>query len=155
VLNRQIGGFGSGCRKSYFENTVEDCRVLDASHWMRQGILRQDFTRSGTLLWVEADTGEVKSSIRYEADTCGLDAVRLIYTIAATGEQMNYAICLQTTIPHHGSLRWWFTCPLIVNGKRCERRVQKLYLPPRGRQSEDPVGHYCGSKVHDLNELLA
>jgi hypothetical protein len=85
------------------------------------------------LQWIEADTGEVQSSMRYEADTCGLDTVRLIYTIAETGEPMNYAIRLQTTVPHHGGLRWWFTCALIVNGERCERRVQKLYLPPRGR----------------------
>ena len=100
-----MGDYGSGRNKYCTRYTVEDCRVLDASRWMRQGILRQDFTRSGTLLWIEADTGEVKSSIRYEADTCGLDAVRLIYTIAATGEQMNYAIRLQTTVPHHGGLR--------------------------------------------------
>jgi len=26
-----------------------------------------------------------------------------------------------------------FTCPLVVNGKPCSRRVQKLYLPPQGQ----------------------
>ena len=71
--------------------------------------------------------------MRYEADTCGLDTVRLIYTISETGEQMNYAIRLQTTVPHHGGPPLVFTCPLMVNGKRCERRVQRLYLKPRGR----------------------
>jgi hypothetical protein len=111
---------------------VEDCRVLDASRWMRQGILRQDFNNYGTLQLIEADTREVKSSIRDAVETCGLDTVRLVYTIAETCEQMNYAIPLQTTVPHHRGLRSWFTCPLMVNGKRCERRVQKLYLPPRG-----------------------
>ena len=49
------------------------------------------------------------------ADTCGLDTVRLIYTIAETGEQMNYAIRLQTTVPTMevsagGSpVLWWLT----------------------------------------------
>ena len=71
--------------------------------------------------------------MRYEADTCGLDTVRLVYTVAEAGDQMNYAIRLQTTVPHHGGLRWWFARPLVVNGIRCEHRVQKLYLPPRGR----------------------
>ena len=32
-----------------------------------------------------------------------------------------------------GRPRWWFICPLTVNGRRCGRRVGKLYLPPRER----------------------
>ena len=49
------------------------------------------------------------------------------------GEQLNYAVRLQTTALHWGGLRWWFTCPLGVNGKACGRRVQKLYLPHAGQ----------------------
>ena len=33
---------------------------------------------------------------------------------------------LQTTPVHFGGFRWWFTCPLIVRGRACERRVAKL-----------------------------
>jgi hypothetical protein len=40
---------------------------------------------------------------------------------------------LTTTRPRFGGLRWWFVCPLVVNGRPCQRRVGKLYLPPRGR----------------------
>ena len=40
---------------------------------------------------------------------------------------------LQSTEPHYGGLRWWFTCPMINQGFRCDRRVGKLYLPPDAR----------------------
>jgi hypothetical protein len=29
--------------------------------------------------------------------------------------------------------RWWFVCPLVVNGRPCNRRVGKLYLPGASR----------------------
>ena len=46
---------------------------------------------------------------------------------------MDYRVALQTTFPRLGGARWWFTCPLVVDGRACERRVAKLYLPPNGR----------------------
>jgi hypothetical protein len=35
-------------------------------------------------------------------------------------------------VPHYGGTRWYFLCPLVVNGKACLRRVSKLFLPPGG-----------------------
>ena len=40
---------------------------------------------------------------------------------------------MHTTQPHFGGLRWWFSCPRIINGKACGRRVGKLYRPPGDR----------------------
>ena len=37
---------------------------------------------------------------------------------------------LQTTPAQFGGQRWWFTCPLIVDGMACNRRAGKLFLPP-------------------------
>ncbi|MBX3420038.1 MAG: hypothetical protein KF752_00640 [Pirellulaceae bacterium] len=37
---------------------------------------------------------------------------------------------LQTTPTQFGGQRWWFTCPLIVDGVACKRRAGKLQLPP-------------------------
>jgi hypothetical protein len=80
-----MGDYGSGRNKYCTRYTVEDCRIPDASRWMREGILRQDFTPSGTLQWSDTDTGAVKSSIRYEGGHLRLgyrallDTVRLIY----------------------------------------------------------------------------
>jgi hypothetical protein len=52
----------------------------------------------------------------------------LHYHQGETDVQMR--IPLQATYPAFGGLRWWFTCPLIVNGVACNRRVGKLFLPP-------------------------
>jgi len=41
-----------------------------------------------------------------------------------------YRVSLTTTPLPWGGLRWWFTCPLVVEGRSCGRRVGKLYLPP-------------------------
>ena len=59
--------------------------------------------------------------------------LQLWYEIVRTQEEIEYAIALQTTRLHSGGRRWWFTCPLIINGDACERRVGKLYLPPGAR----------------------
>jgi hypothetical protein len=32
-----------------------------------------------------------------------------------------------------GGVRFWFVCPLVLDGVKCGRRVRKLYLPPAGR----------------------
>jgi hypothetical protein len=42
-----------------------------------------------------------------------------------------------------GGRRWWFTCPLIVNGRSCGRRVGKRYLPPGAR-------YFGRRRCHDL-----
>ncbi len=42
----------------------------------------------------------------------------------------NYRIQLTTTKCNYGGRRFWFTCPLSVDGKYCSRRVGVLYKPP-------------------------
>jgi len=77
--------------------------------------------------------------VPYDADTREpeLARVRLSYSWiwTATGRHESAActVWLTTTRPHFGGLRWWFCCPLRVEGRPCGRRVGKLYLPPGGR----------------------
>ena len=69
--------------------------------------------------------------------------LRLSTTFKATGAAVDYRVCLTTTRPRFGGLRWWFVCPLTKAGRPCTRRVGKLYLPPGG--------HYFGCRhCHDL-----
>jgi hypothetical protein len=131
-----MGGRGSGQRASS-HNTVDHCYILDASRWMRAGILYQyeAFKPAGVWPWVLV-SGKLRRefSIRYQVDTTGPDATaRLMYSLEEANGPLDYVIRLQTTTPFHGALRWWFTCPLFLDGKACGRRVQKLYLPPGGR----------------------
>jgi hypothetical protein len=59
--------------------------------------------------------------------------IRLFYTITRTHDKMDYRIRLTTTSPYFGGLRWWYICPLSVNGRSCHRRIGKLYLPNYAR----------------------
>lgn len=43
------------------------------------------------------------------------------------GESINYNVPLVTTACYFGGKRYWFICPLVVNGKPCEKRVGVLY----------------------------
>jgi hypothetical protein len=43
-------------------------------------------------------------------------------------------IGLQTTRPNYGGQRWWFSCPRMVGGKECGRRVGKIYRAPGSRR---------------------
>ncbi len=44
-----------------------------------------------------------------------------------------YPLAVTWTHPHYGGRRWWWICPLVVDGVYCRRRVGKLYLPPGGQ----------------------
>jgi hypothetical protein len=94
--------------------------------------------QSGGWRWEVGGGGEFR--LDYEADT--LDpadaAVHLWYCpcnpTMATGErEENYRVPLTSTLPFFGGRRWWWTCPLTINGRACGRRVAKLHLPPGGR----------------------
>jgi hypothetical protein len=128
-----MGGFGSTRWDAHTKaNTVEDCRSLDIGQWVREGTIRPGYHLSGSWKWSDARTGETTSVMGYESNALDPAAawLRLYYTFTRTGESFDYRVRLQTTRPRYGGLRWWFTCPLVVNGRACERRVGKLYLPP-------------------------
>jgi hypothetical protein len=146
-----MGGSGSGNYyhwwRSAKKTVVEDCLRLDANRWMREGILRAGIHRAGSWQWTYRSGHQC--SIGYEVLTEDManPGLRLFYSRTRTGtkekESVDYHHRLATTRPSFGGLRWWFVCPLIVNGRTCIRRVGKLYLPPGGR--------YFGCRhCHDL-----
>jgi hypothetical protein len=151
-----MGGPGSGNHYQWWrtgkKTTVEDCEYLDANRWMREGILKAGTWREGGWRWVYH--GGRENSITYEVDTRDPERpfARLSYTLthAATKEResLDYRVRLTTTRPRFGGLRWWFVCPLVVNGRTCGRRVGKLYLPPRGR-------YFGCRRCHDLTYTSA
>jgi hypothetical protein len=134
-----MGGSGSGNHYHWWRSSkktvVEDCRSLDANRWMREGILKTGVRLTGSWAWFR-DKARTKqtSAISYEINTRDAPPwLRLIYIFTATKDALDYRIRLVTTRPRFGGLRWWFICPLVVNGRACGRRVGKLYLPPSGR----------------------
>jgi hypothetical protein len=134
-----MGGSGSGSHYHWWrgskKQTVQDCRTLDANRWMREGILKDGIQDSGRWCWYRnATLQEIVSRIGYEVNTTDAPPwVRLMYTFTESGTSLDYKVFLRVTKPHLGGLRWWFVCPLIIEGRTCNRRVGKLYLPPGAR----------------------
>lgn len=87
--------------------------------------------RSGSLSWTHSGSGQ-KSSISISVDTMSdYPHARLWYTVTDgwTGEKRDkdYKVELVSTPCHFGGKRWWFICPLVVNGYVCGRRARTLY----------------------------
>lgn len=95
---------------------------------------------SGFLSWTWA--GGNSSSIGFFVPRGDSATVTFHYCWRGS-ENVQIPVRLQTTPMHFGGKRWWFTCPLIVNGVACNRRVGKLHLPPGAR-------YFGCRKCHDL-----
>src|SRR5262245_28895646 len=125
----EMGGFGSGERWSK-KTTVESCYSLDTVRLKRWKLLVPGITdRLGFFEWRRGEEEKPSSSVSYlltVGDHAG--TLWLMYTLGSGKESLDYPIRLETTGCHLGGVRWWFTCPLAVNGRVCGRRVRKLYL---------------------------
>ena len=142
-----MGGYGSGRWRGHDKKTtVEACLQLAVGRLVRDGLIAAS-SGIGTLSCTDLRTGQPTATLtfRRELSRDGL-VFRLRYT--ATGwdrreHDVDEPIRLQTTRPPIGGTRWWFTCPLAVDGRACGRRAGKLYLPPGER--------YFGCRhCHDL-----
>jgi len=88
-----------------------------------------------TLTWTRKLSGK-ESSIGICVDTSELYAkVNYTNTNRMTDEKTHcdYKIQLTTTSCHFGGVRYWFICPLSINGVYCGRRVGTLYLASGGK----------------------
>ena len=118
-------------------STVEECLVLNAAWLNKQGYFCG--YKSGRLEWKNSYE-EVKSSIgivvSVDEQTSFENYIKLNYTSTnnSTGEKSNrdYKVFLNRTQCNYGGFRFWFICPLSVEGRPCGKRVGKLYLPPGG-----------------------
>ena len=131
-----MGGSGSGRHSTFSaKRTVEECLLLDVNKLARGGMIRAT-SYVHSLIWTNTRTGKQTASVGYTCTLSGGEWVfTLIYTTSRNGgekQDVRLPIRLQVTRPNYGGERWWFTCPLVVGGRACERRVSKLYLPQGG-----------------------
>jgi hypothetical protein len=143
-----MGGPGSG-RPPLGDKAVpvEDCLTIDATR-----VVRRRRHKVGRWEWLDG-FNNVLCSLRYELYTEDARGwLTLDYKVGTPAHRLSYSVPLQTTFPHFGGVRWWFTCPLTVEGQYCGRRVRKLYLPPGERFFGCRSCHrlsYASSQSHD------
>ncbi len=139
-----MGGPGSGEWDRWnVKTTVEECISIDVKQLARERALR--FGTWGSVNWGNGDVMSVALQTVLGPAGDRVLQVSYVWQDSEEGdpEDIVIPIRLQTTQPHLGGVRWWFTCPLIVDGVACERRVGRLHLPPGDR--------YFGCQIcHDL-----
>lgn len=123
-----MGGFGSGrFYRGGRKTTVEESLAVS----IRDLQLRQFRNAVGTLRW-SSNTGK-QWEVGYLL-TWGDDEPLAVLSYRWGGaEDVTIRIELEATPARFGGWRWWFTCPLVCNGRACPRRAGKLYLPPGGK----------------------
>ena len=131
---------------------VELCNNLSIFRLKEWGLL--DKYSIATISWDRALLGRTDEAkiIVNTIDTSPW--IWLIYAITdgMTGERsvLSYSVRLDTTPCHYGGVRYWFLCPLLVDGAACGRRVGKLHLPPGGRYFGC---RHCHKLSHDSREI--
>jgi len=123
-----MGGYGSTRWDWHRKKTaIEDGLSLSTTYLLREGLLKREKDVSGVF-----DGRDRKSSVGFSLLWRNdKPLLRLRYT--ASGESVDTVYPMIATDPHWGGVRWWFYCPLSVNGRSCRRRVGKLFLPPGGK----------------------
>ena len=119
-----MGGMGSGTwQREDKKSTVEESVALGVSDFRDRF-----FQHSAGTLTRNCASGS-PSSIRYAVN---LNRARMILALHyrwRDGEDVLNPILLQSTPTQFSGKRWWFTCPLVMGGEACNRRVGNLYLP--------------------------
>ena len=128
-----MGGYGSTRWTWHNKATpVEDCHKLDVFGF--KDAIRHGRGYFGAVTWYrgrgsyERKTGSISYRVERHGDA---PAIRLLYSIGDAS--FDYPVMLTPTHPYFGGQRWWWVCPLTLNGQPCLRRVGVLYLPPGGR----------------------
>ena len=154
-----MGGYGSSRWRHHLKKvTVEDALVLDMTTF--KGTLSHGPGRAGVLIWSRG--GAVCFTIFVSVEDVDGDlAVRLSYSRGRgeTARPVDYLVPVVATTPHFGGRRWYFRCPIVVNGRMCRRRTMKLYLPPGGlvfgcRKCHD-LTYTSSQESHRFDRLFA
>jgi hypothetical protein len=120
-----MGGSGSGrwYRWQSAKTTVEESLSIAITTFRGRLIDGS----AGTLHW---GFGESQKSVKYSVSVeWDEPTITLSYRRGDLGE-VSLRVGTEISLPNFGGQRWWFTCPLSVNGRVCQRRVGKLYLRP-------------------------
>ena len=132
---------GNSGRWAYHEKrrTVEECWTMSISDVVRTLYPQTFGPASGTLCPIKPASRKKRASpVRcvLEVGDGTTPLLRLSYEIGDRGLIEHWGqevVRLQTTKPNFGGVRWWFSCPRLLDGEECGRRVGKLYRPPSSR----------------------
>ena len=111
--------------------TVEECKTITTQFLNKHNYFNGGVSYGGGMNW--SRNGEKTGSIGFTVSTVeGDEYIRFQYTQTDRNTEekteLDYKVQLDWTPCYFGGRRWWFICPLMVNGKACNRRVGSLHL---------------------------
>lgn len=127
----------TGCAARERMLPVEAAKSLDIVVLQSAGALKAGC--DATVHWKQGDKERcaiafhVESGIRQPVATLRFRYVARSAKGAGTETPIGSRVSIATSSCHFGGSRLWFICPLSRNGKPCQRRCRKLYLPPGAR----------------------
>jgi hypothetical protein len=110
--------------------TVEECKTI-TTKFLNEHKYFDGGIRTGGMSW--SRNGDKTGSIGFVVSTVeGDEYIRFQYTQTDRNTEekteLDYKARLDWTTCYFGGRRWWFICPLVVNGRACNRRVGSLHL---------------------------
>jgi len=140
-----------------YRKAVEECMSISIK-WLSQHDYFCGY-KTGGIEWKNSQ-GEVTNSIGIQVSIDERypekNYLRIFYTQTNRDtkekKEYDYRIPIISTSCNYGGVRYWFRCPLSVNGKYCGKRVAKIYLPPSGKYFGCRTCHnltYRSCKEHD------
>lgn len=118
-----MGGIGSGRPSGFGSNTVECNRSIDVNRLQKEGCLTPGWI--GNWEWKRDDERVALISLQMERSDLMLN-----YNYRRYGEEwesVSERVPIIRVPCRFGGSRPYFKCPGVVNGRRCGRRVIKLY----------------------------
>lgn len=120
-----MGGLGSGdWYRRGKKATVEESLTLSIGDFRGRLFPQSD----GIFTW-SWESGR-QSRIGYSVSWDNVSPIVTLQYRWDDREDVRIPVRVQSTPTHFSGCRRWFTCPLIVDGVACNRRVAKLHLPP-------------------------
>ena len=107
---------------------VDEARSIDILDLQRKEVFSKESSWTMTSSW--SRNGKVVASIYYQVEfgDKGPIGLRFMYTITNNytnkKKDYSYMIPVVSTPCNYGGKRWWFICPLLVNGRACQRRCR-------------------------------
>jgi hypothetical protein len=124
-----MGGHGSGRWRNHDRNTtVQECCILSGRCLFKTPFF---LTHKGERRLLYPNM--LRVSIRWSAGMNYLGSPKIELRMDEGDRARIQIITLKETVTPIGPTRYWFKCPLLIDGHLCGRLTAKLYLPPAGR----------------------
>lgn len=122
-----MGGQGSGRHATGDRPFAQNCVKILVKDVRESAALKRELNRVSRSQRINQYRGFITSrDIGHPA----LEIERAIVRV----EQVIQEVLLENTSPGKRGGRWWFRCRFIRDGSICNRRADKLYLCPNGKE---------------------